>query len=356
MKKKRFRFRFNLQLYFMLIVMAEIAISVVVAVILGVFLNLVAKGNILLPLTVWQVLLSLLIGASISALLGKWFFGPITQLGDAMKKVADGDFSVRLTADKGIREIEDIYANFNLMAKDLGATEILQTDFVSNVSHEFKTPINAIEGYATLLQGDENLSPEMEQYVEKILFNTKRLSGLVGNILLLSKVDNQVIQSRVSTFRLDEQIRQSVVLLEPKWEEKDLEFDVDLERVEYTGDENMLMHVWNNIIGNAIKFDPPGGYVGIKMKQRDGEITVTVEDSGPGVDEEAKKHIFDRFYQADSSHKEEGNGLGLALVKRILALEHGAICAENLPGGGCRFTVTLTQSHSSAGASAPPRP
>ena len=144
MKKKRFRFRFNLRLYFTLIVMAEIGISVVVAVILGVFLNLVAKGNILLPLTVWQILLSLLIGASISALLGKWFFGPITQLSDAMKKVADGDFSVRLTADKGIREIEDIYANFNLMAKDLGATEILQTDFVSNVSHEFKTPINAI--------------------------------------------------------------------------------------------------------------------------------------------------------------------------------------------------------------------
>ena len=161
MRKKRFGFSFNLRLYFTLIVMVEIAISVVVAVILGVILNLVAKGNILLPLTVWQVLLSLLIGASISAFLGKWFFGPITQLGEAMNKVAGGDFSVRLTADKGIREIEDIYANFNLMAKELGATEILQTDFVSNVSHEFKTPINAIEGYATLLQGDENLSPEM---------------------------------------------------------------------------------------------------------------------------------------------------------------------------------------------------
>ena len=341
MKKKRFGFRFNLRLYFTLIVMVEIAISVVVAVILAVILNLVAKGNILLPLTVWQVLLSLLIGASISAFLGKWFFGPITELGDAMNKVADGDFSVRLTADKGIKEIENIYANFNLMAKELGATEILQTDFVSNVSHEFKTPINAIEGYATLLQGDENLSPEMGQYVEKILFNTKRLSGLVGNILLLSKVDNQVIQSRCSNFRLDEQIRQSVVLLEPKWEEKNIEFDVDLERVDYTGDESMLMHVWNNIIGNAIKFDPVGGYVGIKMKQRDGEITVTVEDSGPGVDEEAKKHIFDRFYQADSSHKEEGNGLGLALVKRIVDANKGRVSVENRLDGGCRFTVVL---------------
>ena len=339
MKKKP---QFNLRLYFIVIVMVEITVSFLIAVLLAVLLNYLTRGNIFLPLMVWQIVLSLLIGATISAFLSKWFFGPIIQLGDAMKKVADGDFSVRLNADKGIREIQDIYTNFNLMATELGATEILQTDFVSNVSHEFKTPINAIEGYATLLQGDENMSQEMEEYVKKILFNTKRLSGLVGNILLLSKVDNQAIQSRTSTFRLDEQIRQSVVLLEPQWSKKDIEFDVDLEHVEYTGDESMLMHVWNNLIGNAIKFDPVGGYVGIKMKQRDGVITVTVEDNGPGVEEEAMKHIFDRFYQADSSHKEEGNGLGLALVKRIMDTNKGKVYVENRIGGGSRFTVILS--------------
>ena len=335
------RLRFNLRLYFTLIVMVEITISIVLDLASATMLSQLAKGHILLPLTVWQILISVVIGATISALLGKWFFGPITRLSEAMKKVAEGDFSVRLEADKSIREIRDIYSNFNLMAKELGATEILQTDFVSNVSHEFKTPINAIEGYATLLQGDENMPPEQEQYVEKILFNTRRLSDLVGNILLLSKVDNQAIQGRLSTFRLDEQIRQSVVLLEPKWEEKDIEFDVDLERVDFTGDKSMLMHVWDNIIGNAIKFDPPGGYVGIRMKQRDGEICVTVEDNGPGVDEEARKHIFERFYQADSSHKEEGNGLGLALVKRILDAHKGRVYVEDRLGGGSRFVVVL---------------
>lgn len=339
MKPKKLKF--NLRLYFTVIVMVEITISIVVAVAIAVLLNLIARGNVLLPLTVWQILLSVVIGTSISLFLSKWFFGPITQLSSAMKKVAEGDFSVRLSADNDIQEIQDIYSNFNLMAKELGATEILQTDFVSNVSHEFKTPINAIEGYATLLQGDESLSPEGGKYVEKILFNTKRLSDLVGNILLLSKVDNQAIQSRLSTFRLDEQIRQSVVLLEPKWAEKDIEFDVDLELVEYTGDESMLMHVWNNIIGNAIKFDPPGGFVGIRMKQREGEITVTVEDNGSGVEPEARKHIFDRFYQADSSHKEEGNGLGLALVKRIVDAHKGIVYVEDRVGGGSRFVVVL---------------
>ncbi len=335
------RLHFNLRLYFTLIVMVDITISIVLALMSATVLNQLAKGHILLSVTMWQILISILIGATVSAILSKWFFDPITKLSEAMKKVAEGDFTVRLNADKSIREIRDIYSNFNLMAKELGATEILQTDFVSNVSHEFKTPINAIEGYATLLQDDESMSPEKEKYVEKILFNTKRLSDLVGNILLLSKVDNQAIQDRLSTFRLDEQIRQSVVLLELKWAEKDIEFDVDLERVEYTGDESMLMHVWNNIIGNAIKFDPDGGYVGIKMKQREGEITVTVEDNGPGVDEEARKHIFDRFYQADSSHKGEGNGLGLALVKRILDAHKGSVYVEDRVGGGSRFVVIL---------------
>ena len=339
MKKKRFGK--NLRLYFTLVAMVEIGISVVVAVVLAVILNLVAKGNILLPLTVWQILLSLLIGASISALLGKWFFGPITRLGDAMKKVADGDFSVRLTADNGIREIEDIYANFNLMAKELGATEILQTDFVSNVSHEFKTPINAIEGYATLLQGDESLSPEMAQYVEKILFNTKRLSGLVGNILLLSKVDNQTIQKKQTRFRLDEQIRQAIVSQEATWDKKEIEFDVDLESIEYFGNESLLLHVWNNLLSNAIKFDPQGGFIRMKLVREGDHILFTIDDNGPGIREEDKKHIFDRFFQSESSHEQEGNGLGLALVKQILKLSGGEIQAENLPGGGCRFTGTL---------------
>ena len=178
-------------------------------------------------------------------------------------------------------------------------------------------------------------------YVEKILFNTRRLSELVGNILLLSKVDNQTFPSKNARYRLDEQIRKTIVLLEPNWSAKEIDFDVDLAEVEYTGNESLMLHVWSNLIGNAIKFDPYGGMIRMRLASADGQIIYTIEDNGPGIDEEAQKHIFDKFYQSDSSHKEEGNGLGLALVKRILDNCGGNIVVENLPIAGCRFTVTL---------------
>ena len=227
------------------------------------------------------------------------------------------------------------------MAHELTSTEILQSDFVSNVSHEFKTPINAIEGYTTLLQGCDNLDAEHQEYVDKILFNTKRLSRLVGNILLLSKIENQEIQTHQTTFRLDEQIRQSIVALESAWTAKDIELDVDLEDVNYTGSESLMHHVWDNLIGNAIKFNPPGGLLKISLKKEKKEIIFTVSDSGPGLSEDSMKHLFDKFYQEDTTRKEEGNGLGLALVKRILTIVGGEISAENLAGGGCAFTVRL---------------
>jgi signal transduction histidine kinase len=235
----------------------------------------------------------------------------------------------------------EIYTGFNLMAHELSSTEILQTDFVSNVSHEFKTPINAIEGYSTLLQGSENLDDEQKEYIEKILFNTQRLSSLVGSILLLSKLENQQIPTNQTEYRLDEQIRQSVVALESAWVQKDIELDVELDRVSYLGNEQMMRHVWDNLISNAVKFSPQGGTVKLCLTQKARKLTFTIEDQGPGLSEDAQKHIFDKFYQEDSSHKQEGSGLGLALVKRILTIEKGQITAENIPDGGCRFTVTL---------------
>lgn len=283
----------------------------------------------------------LIIGALVTVFFSKWFFDPIKKLRSAMGKVADGDFSVRLQTKSSSKEIQEVYSGFNLMAHELTSTEILQSDFVSNVSHEFKTPINAIEGYTTLLQGCDDLDEEHQQYVEKILFNTKRLSTLVGNILLLSKIENQSIQTHQTKFRLDEQIRQAIVALEPAWTAKDIELDVDLESIEYVGNESLLHHVWNNLIGNAIKFNPQCGLVKIRLTKANGDIMFTVTDSGPGLSEEAMKHLFDKFYQADTARKEEGNGLGLALVKRILVIVDGEIYAENLVGGGCTFTVKL---------------
>lgn len=283
----------------------------------------------------------LIIGAVVTIFFSKWFFDPIKKLRGAMGKVADGDFSVRLQTKSSSKEIQEVYSGFNLMAHELTSTEILQSDFVSNVSHEFKTPINAIEGYTTLLQGCDDLDEEHQQYVEKILFNTKRLSTLVGNILLLSKIENQEIQTHQTTFRLDEQIRQSIVALEPDWTAKDIDLDVDLDDVTYTGNESLLHHVWNNLIGNAIKFNPKFGFLKLSLKKEDHDIVFSVTDSGPGLSDEAMKHLFDKFYQGDTARKEDGNGLGLALVKRILVIVDGEISAENLSGGGCTFTVKL---------------
>ena len=238
-----------------------------------------------------------------------------------MQQVAEGDFSVRLETEKQMKEIRDIYSNFNLMVQELEATEILQTDFVSNVSHEFKTPISAIEGYATLLQDDDMpISEEQEQYISKILFNTRRLSHLAGNILLLSKIEHQSIQTRQNWYRLDEQIRQSIVMMEPKWSEKEIEFDVDMMDVEYLGNENLICHVWDNLLSNAIKFSPCGGTIYIRMMPEGEKIRFSIENEVPQISEYSMKHIFDKFYQGDSSHKQEGNGLGLALVKQILNL------------------------------------
>ena len=216
------------------------------------------------------------------------------------------------------------------------------SDFVSNVSHEFKTPISAIEGYATLLQDDDMpISEEQEQYINKILFNTRRLSHLAGNILLLSKIEHQSIQTRQNWYRLDEQIRQSIVMMEPKWSEKEIEFDVDMMDVEYLGNENLICHVWDNLLSNAIKFSPCGGTIYIRMMPEGEKIRFSIENEGPQIREDSMKHIFDKFYQCDSSHKQEGNGLGLALVKQILNLCKGTISVENIPGSGCRFTVIL---------------
>lgn len=333
--------RFSLRTRLTLLVSAELVLCVLIALGLATLVQGFINTDSPLVLMMALLVVSLVIGFLVTSLLSKLFFDPIKKLRKAMEQVAEGDFSVRLEDKSSSREITEIYSGFNLMAKELGATEILQTDFVSNVSHEFKTPINAIEGYTTLLQSD-NLDEEQKQYVEKILFNTRRLSSLVGSILLLSKIENQSIQTNRTRYRLDEQIRQSIVALEPAWEKKEIEFDVDMDRVEYVGDESMMRHVWDNLIGNAIKFDPPCGMVRIRLSQAGEKITFTIEDCGPGLTEEAKKHLFDKFYQADSSHKEEGNGLGLALVKRILAISGGEITAENLDGGGCRFTVILT--------------
>ena len=295
-----------------------------------------------IPLLLELVIVSVVVGGVMTAIISRAFFNPVKNLRQAMDKVANGDFTIQLDTDKSSSgEIKELYAGFNLMTNELKATEILQTDFISNVSHEFKTPINAIEGYSTLLQGCENLDDDQKEYVEKILFNTERLSSLVSNILLLSKIENQSIQAKREVFSLDEQIRETIVALETAWAPKNIELDVELDSVKYNGNEIMMRHVWSNLIGNAIKFTPENSTVSIRLQNQKDKFIFSVTDQGEGLSDEAQKHLFDKFYQADTSHKSEGNGLGLALVKQIIDIDGGDITAENVNGGGCRFTVTL---------------
>ena len=220
------------------------------------------------------------------------------------------NFTVKLETGSKLSEIRKLYGDFNLMVKELAATEMLQMDFVSNVSHEFKTPISAIDGYATLLQGDSKLTEEQAEYTDKIIYNVRRLSGLVSNILLLSRIENQAIPTKKEKFRLDEQIRQATLALEARWTEKEIDLAAELETVSYIGNETLLIHVWLNLIDNAVKFSPKGGSIWIRLTASEENILVSVRDHGCGIAETDLKRIFDKFYQTDTAHKEEGNGLG----------------------------------------------
>ena len=293
-----------------------------------------------LPIFVWAMVFSGTIGVAVTNYMTKMLIDPIAKLRSAMREVADGDFKVEAKCESRIQDVQDIYDSFNSMVRELSTTETLQTDFISDVSHEFKTPINAIEGYASLLEGEP--SPEEQRaYVEKILFNTRRLSALTGNILLLSKLSNQSILPQKTQFRLDEQIRQAIVALEQKWSEKELGFEVELEETPFFGYESLLPHVWTNLIGNAVKFSPKGGEIRIKMMRTEGAAVFTIEDDGPGIVPGDEEHIFTKFYQSESSHGMEGNGLGLALVRQIVEMSGGSVDVQNLEVGGCRFTVRL---------------
>jgi len=348
MKKSKYRkkveqgaAKIGLKTRLTLYVTAEMLFCVVIGYALDELLLFLLGDRWKVPFVVELIALCLLVGILITWVLSKQFFDPVKKLRKAMEKVATGDYSVQLTDKTSFREIQEVYTGFNVMTRELGSTEMLQNDFVSVVSHEFKTPLAAIGGYATLLQGGENLSPTQQAYVEKINFNTKRLSDLASNILMLSKLENQSISTNKKNFDLDEQIRQSVLAYEDAWAEKNLEFDVELDDVTYYGNEGLMHHVWDNLISNAIKFSPENGTIRIALKTQKNAVRFTIEDEGPGIGEAAQRHIFDKFYQEDTSHKAEGHGLGLAMVKRIVDLSDGKVTVENRKEGGCRFTVTL---------------
>lgn len=284
---------------------------------------------------------SLVIGMVIALYVGRLIVQPMQNIGNAFGELSKGNFDVKVSESERIMEIREMACQFNAMTYDLSHIETLRSDFVANVSHEFKTPIAAIEGYATLLQNHSISEEKHDHYVEKILENSKRLTDLSGNILMLSKLENQETVPDKAEYRLDEQIRRCILALESKWTAKNIEFDMELPRKLYYASESLLEQVWFNIIDNAIKHSPVGGIIRISITENVGNVTVSIADNGDGMSDEVIKHIFEKFYQGDASRKSDGNGLGLALVKRIIDLCKGEISVKSSIGKGSEFIVEL---------------
>lgn len=283
---------------------------------------------------------SALISLYITTVISHHFFRPIQDLVHALEQVSAGNFDVRLKENDIWYEVREMNLNFNKMVKELNSIETLQSDFIQNVSHEIKTPLAAIEGYAALLSASTR-DEQNKLYAEQILKSSRQLSTLTGNILKLSKLENQSIISEKKTFSLDEQIRQAVLSLEPIWSAKNIDIDLNLPEISFYGNEDLIFQIWTNLISNGIKFTPSGGLVSVKMTAEDSFVNVVVADNGIGMTEEVQKHIFDKFYQAEGSRSMEGNGLGLTLVKKILSLCDGTIEVTSQPDLGSKFTVKL---------------
>ena len=288
-------------------------------------------------------IVSVIVGTIASRLAGKRPLDSILAINEATKEVVKGNYTVRLNEDIPVTELSSMAHNFNVMVKELANTEIFRKDFIENVSHEFKTPLSAIEGYVTLLQKKSLSEEKRAEYTQRILLNTKRLSSLTGNILLLARLENQEIVIKQMRYSLDEQLREIILLFEAQWTAKDLDLDIDLCSVDYSGSKELLMQVWQNILGNAIKFVSKQGQIQILLRKEQDNIIVSIADNGIGMDEETKKRIYERFYQADTSRTGAGNGLGLTLAKRIVDLHNGTIEVSSEVGKGTAFTVTLPE-------------
>lgn len=290
---------------------------------------------------IWFSIASIFIGTTFAHFIGKKSIRFFASISEASKKVAKGDFNVQIDENMKVKELREMSHNFNLMIRELAGMEMFRNDFISNVSHEFKTPLSAIEGYTTLLQ-TPNLPEDKKQfYISKILYNTNRLSELTGHILLLSRLENQNISIPKSTFSLDEQIRQIILLFERDWTEKNIDLDINLEQINYLGNEELLAQVWQNIIGNALKFTNPNGKIKVFMESNDKYIVIDIIDNGIGIDEATQARIFEKFYQGDKSHTIKGNGLGLALSKQIIELHNGFISVSSQKDKGSKFTISL---------------
>ena len=269
---------------------------------------------------------------------------PVRKILAATQRIAEGDFSVRLTATHSYERYDDydlIMENLNVMAAELGRSEMLKSDFISNVSHELKTPLAIIKSYVTLMQSDELDRETRKGYAKTVLDATERLSNLVTNILKLNKLENQALSLETEEVRLDGMLEESILHFEGQIEKKELELECELDEVCIVSAPTYLEIVWNNLLSNAIKFTEKGGRITVSLKKEGERAVVRISDTGCGISPEVGAHIFEKFYQGDTSHSHEGNGLGLAMVKKVIELLGGEISVSSEVGKGSTFTIAL---------------
>ena len=294
-----------------------------------------------LPLFLFAIV-SLIVGTILSVFLSHKPLAPLREIMEASDKIASGDYSARIHL-KGPEEFKQLNISFNHMAEELGSVEILRNDFVHNFSHEFKTPIVSIRGFAKILKYNDISPEEKTEYLDIIMSESERLAELATNVLQLSRLEQQTILTEQKNFNVSEQIRLVIAMLDQKWSKKHIDIIFDSNEIYLYGNEELLQQVWINLIDNAIKFSPDYGTVQIKTIESAGNVLVTVSDQGDGISPDTAKHIFDKFYQGDTSHTTQGNGLGLNIADRILQLHKGEIIVKKTDNEGTDFQVSLPQ-------------
>lgn len=284
--------------------------------------------------------ISVVIGVILMFFATKTISKPIEYISSITKEVSKGNFDIYIDYESE-DEVGTLAKNFNLMIGELKNMEYLRKDFISNVSHEFKTPISSIQGFVEMIKSKDLPIDKRDAYIDIIIEETERLSNLSSNMLRISRLDNQSIPNKITEFHLDEKIRKIILLLQDKWEKKNLELDINLESVIFKGDEDLINQIWINLIENAIKFSENGGKISVELKNLEEDVVVKISDTGIGISEESKERVFERFYQGETSRSKVGNGLGLAIVKRIIEICKGEIEVESCVGEGTTFIIRL---------------
>jgi signal transduction histidine kinase len=264
---------------------------------------------------------------------------PIKKISTASKIVAEGNFDIHINVSGG-DEVAELAKNFNTMTVALSKNEYLHKDFVSNVSHEFKTPLTSLRGYAKLLKKQDLSEEKRQECLDIIIAETERLSTLSSNLLRLSELDHEVIISQKECFSVDEQIRDVIVLLQNEWEKKNIEIDLEMDTVQFAGDKSLMYQVWVNLIGNALKYSSQNGLLQVRLFHNE-RIIIKITDNGIGMTKEEQERVFERFYKADISRNSVGTGLGLPISKKIVELHGGTIVVQSEVGKGSTFIISF---------------